>query len=62
MNSFSSFPLLPQIYMFGEYIIFFTVVLQMLQLNIPQYVTNVALNYLTTFIIYNGITIIIKGR
>jgi len=36
--------------------------LQMLQLNLTQYVTNVALIYLATFIIYNGITIIIKGR
>jgi len=32
--------------------------LQMLQLNIPQYVTNVALIYLATFILYNAITII----
>jgi len=45
--------------MFCEYIIFPTVVLQMLQLNLPQYVTNVAINYLATFILYNDIAIII---
>ena len=36
-----------------------TVLLQMLQLNLTQCVTNVALISLATFIIYNVITIII---
>jgi len=36
--------------------------LQMLQLNLTNYVTYVSLIYLATFIIYNGITIIIKGE
>ena len=45
--------------MFGVYIKSLDVMLQMLQLNPPQYVTNVALISLATFILYNGITIII---
>jgi len=45
--------------MFCEYINSPTVVLQMLQLNPQQCVTNVAINYLATFILYNDIAIII---
>jgi len=44
--------------MFCEYINSPTVVLQMLQLNLSQCATNVALLSLATFILYNAITII----